>query len=366
MKALVHIGPPKSGTTSIQAYLRRNREPLAANRIATLPRAEWVRTLAAMFKGKEPGTAWYRARREASGLSFDEFQVESDRRLREKLGELPADTRLLVLSSEGLFSCSSREIERLKTLLDDFCESVEIITYLRRQDFMAISKQKNKVRNGGRIDAVGARHHRNMDYWLQIKKWAATFGLEQIQVRRFPDSAPEKFDLVEQFQSELAARVDGWSGDFKMPEYRNVGWSWQASEFLRIANHQCPDLLSNAKFHRRLVRQIDRGCSGGEKLSITRDLARDIVAIYDESNEIIRQKFFPSEAALFHDDYSRYPETDIELNQQLSVDSAVQLSVELMAGMVENRSDRRDRGNQGKPVGPLRVAVRRMRRMCGI
>ena len=346
---------------------------MSKNRIATLPQGEWIRTLASMFSNKEPGTAWYLSRKQATKQSFEQFREDSMRRLRAEIESLPPTTQLLVLSSEGLFTCRDKELRTLQGLLDEYCDRIEIITYLRRQDFMATSKLKNKVRNASRSEPINASYRRNMDYWFYLQNWAAVFGREHINVRRFPDSAPQKFDLLEHFQSELADRVDGWSGTFEIPEFRNVGWSWQASEYLRIANSVCNEPLSDRKFHRRLVREIDRQYTGGEKPSIHRQLAIEIVANYEQPNENIRKTYFPDESELFHGDFSRYPETERELNQKLTVEMAVQVGTNLMAGMQKERIDRRDRRHEMQRAGSLGGWIsrgerffNRVRKLCGI
>jgi len=373
LKALVHIGPPKSGTTSIQTFLRSNKQQLSSNHIAILANREWIRSFATMFRDNAPSSNWYLANYHSSKQSFEQFKEHATKLFRNEMKRLPSTTQLVVISSEGLFSSGKEEMYALQRLLAEFCEQTEIITYLRRQDLMAISTHKNRIRNKSRVKPITDGYQRNSDYWRQLQQWAAVFGREQINVRRFPDSAPQKFNLLEQFQSELVARVDSWSGDFEMPENRNIGWNWQATEFLRIANQEMGAQLSDVNFRRRLVHQIDRQFTGGEKSSINRRVAKAIVASYCESNENVRKTFFPDEGELFHDDFSKYPESDVELNQQLSVEMAVQLSISLMAGLVKDSKAHLDHPVQGQLAGPLRACcakggriVNRVRRLCGI
>ena len=360
MKALVHIGPPKTGTTSIQAFLRRNRDLLRANGVATLPERYWIKNLGAAFRQREPGAPWYELRSRASGRNFDQFKQDTTERFQARLKRLPPSTRLLVLSSEGLFSSRRSEIEALAEFLRGYCDQIEIITYLRRQDFLSISKQKNRIRNRFKIKPVTAKYQSSMDYWLQLQKWSAAFGRDNIKVRRFPDSAPTRFDLIEQFQAELAQRADSWRGDFETPEHRNVSWNWQAVEFVRIANSVCRERMQDGDFHRRLLQQIDAQFSSGSKPSITRGLARSIVELYRESNEKVRETFLAAETELFHDDFSRYPKDETELAQQLSTEDAVRMGIEILSAMQQQPESGVLPALSGKRI------YHRLRRLCRI
>lgn len=341
VRALIHIGPPKSGTTSIQTYLSQNQNLFAANNIMTLIHNSWVRTIAAAFRDKAPDTYWARSNNLSSEQNFTEFKRDALERLVSEISSGIKSTRLLVISSEGLSGYQPSEIENLKTFLDKYCEKVEIICYLRRQDLLAASKHKNKIRNSNSIKSIVGtydKYGRSMDYWMLLSRWSAILGKENIIVRTFPDSAITKFDLIDDFHLEMSKRAGEISGEFKRPENRNTGWSWQASEFVRLANKSCKDQLSDPEFHHRFVRLVDSIFTGGIKQTIDRKSAKSIVSIYEEGNDKVRSEFLSEGQALFHDDYSRYSDSAIENVQQLSIEDAIQVGVELLKKLSEDNS----------------------------
>ena len=141
----MHIGPAKTGTTSIQAFLRLNRNTLLENRVGHLAHGKWPKKVSALFRKKTPGTPWAKSKGILDPKKFASFKRETRERLRQEISELKGESDLIIFSSEGLFNLAYKEIVDLKTFLDQYFENTEIIAYLRRQDLVHLSKQKKTL-----------------------------------------------------------------------------------------------------------------------------------------------------------------------------------------------------------------------------
>ena len=150
MKLILHIGTHKTGTTALQRFLYANREPLAAQgfHYATpghgLPEANFVANALNVGKARVVGTFFEKhvgiaRRRGAHGIlaSAENFYAMSvlDAMARHE-ARADAITRDRTL------------IQRLKSLLPDELDSVQIVCYFRRPDRYAESLYSQHVKRG--------------------------------------------------------------------------------------------------------------------------------------------------------------------------------------------------------------------------
>jgi SAM-dependent methyltransferase len=188
----LHIGFPKTGTTSVQMWFTENAAALAAHGVL-YPGTGRV--------GQEYGYGHHQLPRSLVERPLSELMVAwpDMARLCDEMANSPAQT--IVISSED-FSTRLRqpEVDLLAQHLADF--DVKIVCYVRRQDEFIISVWATAVAYYGESDPLSCcLDHSWLDYAGTIAPWAHAFGPGAIVLRVFERSQLVGGDTVEDFLS---------------------------------------------------------------------------------------------------------------------------------------------------------------------
>lgn len=262
---VLHIGCEKTGTTSIQQFLRRNRAALARQGLL-YPRAPGkVRHielgLYALPDASMPRSRFWRR----GGYSTPE---EFRNRLRGDLArEIAAsDASTVVLSDEALCRVAPPAIRRLRDLVAGLAGPLRVIVYLRRQDDHLASRYQQAVKVGEvrTLDVWSRQDFSHLyDYTALLAKWQQAYRPASITVRpferdRFPDGS-----LTQDFLDAVGADVG--TADLRPVPARNESLGVEAVEVLRILNlHRFeregvpPGHVSN-RTHVQLLQREDTG-----------------------------------------------------------------------------------------------------------
>jgi hypothetical protein len=175
-KAYLHIGVPKTGTTTIQAFMAKNRVAL---------RQEGFLYPLAPGKQNHVGLAILasnNAKRLSDLLPFVQLAVGADlsaystRMVLEFENEVrKSGCHTLVLSNEHLSSRirAQKSIKIVRDILLRMADAVEIIVYLRRQDEAVLSAYSSRVRAGSANRFALKPHHlRNYNYADLLDLWS--------------------------------------------------------------------------------------------------------------------------------------------------------------------------------------------------
>jgi hypothetical protein len=232
----IHIGHPKTGTTSIQTFLLDNRE--------ALKKAGILVPHAGVVQGGHHGLTrnWYgvRAREDRSAEMKDALLRE----IRE--ARLPA----AVISSEGFIQENPAELARL------FGEAVDVtvIYYIRRQDWVAESVYAQRVRSYIQMAVETPQALLPLlvpRYVKVIARWSDAFGKARMRVRPFEKVAFTGGSLLADFLTLIG--VD----PALFPEAdrrRNTAFKRHYLEFKRLCN--LLPLLEHE--HQALSDELDR------------------------------------------------------------------------------------------------------------
>ena len=262
---VLHIGCDKTGTTSIQQFLRRNRAALRAQG-CLYPRTPGpVRhsdlSLYARSDDRLVGSRlWQRSERPAP----DQFRRRLRRRLLQEVTRSGAPT--VVLSDEALYKLSPDSIERLHGLVDDLAGTVRVVVYVRRQDEHLVSSYQQAVKVGQVADfATWARKDFTgvYDYAGWLASWQRRFAPVELAIRPFERQRFHQGSLVQDFLRSAGVDVD--PTDLRPVEERNESLGAESVEMLRILNlyrveHEGAQrhLISNRQHVKRL-RQAPQG-----------------------------------------------------------------------------------------------------------
>ena len=331
----LHIGTEKTGTTSIQRYLRLNRALFRKQGIlypAAIGEAQWSQWELVAASHETP---WAIDAGKSVGLSAPEdvepYRARLVEDLREEFDRTPNTSRLL-LSSEHLHSrlTTPDAVGRLKAMLDRWAASYRIIFYIRRQDRLAVSYLSTQLKSGAHQDGpvtlpagASATHYYAYDALFDL--WASVFGTEAMAVRLYDPEAWQDGDLISDFCAAAHLPATGRRPD---RDY-NKSLNRSGSDVLRAFNRQLASgeiTLSDAD--RDLFSSSVAVLSRGKHYPIDRAAAEAFYKPFKPGNERLLQLAFPERSApLFDEDFSEYPETvDTTL---ASYDDAVRLAFEL-------------------------------------
>lgn len=319
MRCILHVGPAKTGTSSIQGFLRANRETMRACGILVPPtriaRADEF-YIAILQK--------YRPNRILAGWGIfsqndlEDAQPKMVRQLETWLSEDRFDT--VVVSHEGLGGLSKNELVRLRHIIERSCEAITVVTALRRQDLLLNSVYKNAVRNSGKTEkgmqkGVGPNHADKLDALSSV------FGKSNVHPFLLPDSAPQPGDLISDFLDASDLPLDGWI----VPERKiaNETWDARSLEILRQVNALLPPLEKGRVRKERICIENAILAAFPEKeyaFHIGLERAKEIISAHEESNRRAAQQWFGRDQ-LFSQDMSIYdsPIKDVEAEDFIKV-----------------------------------------------
>jgi hypothetical protein len=332
-RCVLHIGSEKTGTSTIQSFLARNRVALAREGVAYTNSA-----------GNDGGSQWgfvacahHKPWTQDFGLSLG-IRSAADRdtykaRLRADLeGEfqtVPA-AKTLIVSSEHFHSRLSTpaEVSSLKEFLDPWIESFEILLYLRRQDRVAVSFYSTKIKSGESNPVVfplgpkGANLY-YFDYDRICDTWSTVFGADAMRIRLYDRQELVKGDLLADFCKTCGLRRSGK----KVTAPLNLSLSQEGADFLLEVNRQMPRSSGGRQNELRArLAEFIAGICQGRIACAQRSDAMAFLQRFAEGNERLRDRFFPWRTApLFDMDFSDYPERLTQLAPRY--ESAVRLAV---------------------------------------
>lgn len=180
-RCLLHIGAPKTGSTALQQFLAANRARLRRGGLDypdVSLRGHGHHDLAFLVGGGYP-----------------EWATPQDRPLRDLVRDLAAaaaDSGTVVLSSENFYlQPAPAGIARVLARAGIRARDTRIVVYLRRQDEAHLSWYNQAVKAQGYTGTLAkniAETGKLWNYALQLAKWAAVFGKDNLDVRVYQDS----------------------------------------------------------------------------------------------------------------------------------------------------------------------------------
>jgi len=219
MKLTIHIGTTKTGSTSIQEFLAKNRETLLAQDVLYPmklgPQHHVKATVAALSYGKSPDLLKFC--KIDTDEAHDEFRAQTSQALAQQIAQNPT-VKHVVISSEHLHSrcVAPQDIQRFRDLFCQGFNKIEVIVYVRPQiDHMA-SLFSTNLRHGfsGSIDdhiaaMLGPNNAAYFDLQAVITRWSAIFGRDAVIVRPFAAVDRKNGGAVKDFCQVAKIAIDG-------------------------------------------------------------------------------------------------------------------------------------------------------------
>jgi len=313
MKTLyIHIGTPKTGTTSIQNFCGLNREKLKEQGVL-YPIMNYhyerksVNRNGYFLHGviKENGTR----NKEKEKQVFDsELQYIVD---------CFKENDTILLSDESIWWATSTRRKGLWKDLKKHSEQhnyqIKVIVYLRRQDQFMMSRYNQRLKTdfvastqnfdeyfadmNGRFKCV-------MDYRDRIDNIAKSISKENVIVKRFDRNYFYNGDLNQDFLHILGVKVDDSFQQLK--ETANTGISVQSGEIKRVLNRLKPITMAENNKLLEILNECENVLPESNTSLMSTDEVKNFMEQFVDSNESIVDEYIGDGKPLF--DYT-YKET---------------------------------------------------------
>ncbi len=316
MKALIHIGIEKTGTTTIQEFLHLNRDKLANQGVAYLqsPGLRNNRRLATYCMKNNKLDDQVKDMGILSDAKRNEWKAKFRQNFDQEITNLDEKISSVIISSEHFHSrlTTKEEVKNLLDFLSTYCNDIKILVYLRRQDKVAVSHYSTMIKFGDTRSNVFPDVPPNdpyYNYYDLIERWTTVFGKQNIDIRIFDKHKFVDGDLLQDFISATGL-ID--SDNFVIPEKQNEKMSASVQHAVILMNHFFPRYIKdvpvsfNNQLRKYVIGELQQKYKGREKLP-TRKAALGFYKKFSDSNQKLADKYLLSEC-LFSSDFSMYPE----------------------------------------------------------
>ena len=316
-KLFLHIGPPKTGSTTIQEFLHQNKDNLL-NCGYLHPQAGIPKKLLAHHN-----LAWLITNTKKANPDFGTWKE-----VHEEIEN--ADVNNVIISAESFGVAKKKHIDILKSELQSY--EVKIILYLRRQDLRLESLYTQEVKFGWcstDILTFFEKKKQILDYYRFLEPWKQTFGLENIIVRPL-----EKTQISNICYDILNIIGITNYADFREVDNKNIKPGRKALEVLKIANKICQN--KPRKQREKFVGKIHK-CSQkkypeeGKYRLLSYSDSSQILDYYKQSNQAVAKEYLGREDGfLFYElleNYENYSFTIEDLSKEELLYLVLALSV---------------------------------------
>lgn len=326
MRAILHIGIEKTGTSVIQDFIAANPEALRDQGVAVLSSvgAPNHRNLVTYALRPDFDDDHVTALGIASPADRERWRANFKENLHRELDGLDPALHTVLISSEHFHSrlVSEDEIACVRALLADHFDEFRLIVYLRRQDQLAASLGSTYYKSGytGSFDdlkqhiaqLVAAGHYFAFDRLLQL--WGSQFGTDRLELRRYGAGYFLGGNLLEDFRRATGVLREG--PEYTVPDSRNSSLSPAALTLLRYFNTAFEGGATTLPasqltgLRQQLIAVLEARHAGAATL-FTAEEARTFYARFESANDLVARNYF-GEDALFDENFSVYPDSQAE------------------------------------------------------
>jgi hypothetical protein len=304
-QALVHLGIPKTGSSTIQKFLAANVQALAAQGIGYLPSPlakNHIDYLVITFDrlGKLIDDVPLRLRLGITDLTDQHaWASKAEAKIAADLAQFPGKRWLISCEMLGWPFRSEDFCRAFQDWAQGIFSSVQYIVFLRAQDSWLCSEYSQRLRNGSTDTlATLCQFPGAPDYNAFLNRWERVAGPENVTARLYPGSQAN-WNLITDFCA--AAGIDP------------TGFARPRQENLRLSSGQADRLLRlNRVFARRpdtrarhVLRAVLRNLilhvwpDRSEPLALDPAMTRTLRLAVAPSNETLRRTRFADRDSLF-------------------------------------------------------------------
>ena len=306
----LHIGTPKTGTTSIQSYLAIHEEHLRQDGYLVPKSSRYNRknhTLLSNYCLKKNHITQMNIRNGIDSIErLERFRADFYHDFREEIRQFEGSG--VILSSEQCYEnfLSIDDVKELKHLFEDLYDEIKIIVYIREQAEMLCSIYSTRMKGGKTYTMLSPRQFSRLgtfDFNQRLMLWEEVFGIENIVLRIFDKEVLVENDVVSDFCKAINIPRYAFA-----PIRLNLSLNAKQCEFLRLINEHIP-VITEKKVNP--IRQNIRKMIAGTEIEsppVTALISKEYQAIYNAGNKEVKSRYFENQKELFHkkllNDYS--------------------------------------------------------------
>ena len=293
-KLYIHIGTEKTGTTTIQETLFKNRGLIKKQGVLypeSLNHSNHVSFCLAFMDFNERSELYSVMGCEPNIAAAERFSKETLRNLEEEILRSGCDA--VVISNEHLHSriTSREEISRIKDWAQKIFDDVEIVCYLRNQADLAISYYSTLIKSGNAPENIfpefqSIPHY--YDYKNLLDSWCSVFG--GISVRVFSRELLVNGSVVDDVFSILG--ISECLKFVQHPPDANVSLDYCSLEILKGINRSVP-FLRDGRLNRdrRNLIAFFEGCDSSGGFNVSFEDYQKFFEKFELDNEYLKNKY---------------------------------------------------------------------------
>lgn len=276
----LHIGTPKSGTSSLQKYLAKNSETLAKQGLAYL-------------------CATNRASANDLAMAWNNDRLDDMADLSAPINHAieTRSERCALISSEMFYGLPPEGIFRMFPALES--RSLKVLVYLRRQDRYIEAKYLQKSKNArfkGTIgDYINKFDGSGSDFAAELGPWQDCDGDVTLVPRILERTRLQGGDVVSDALSQIGLPAPEKTAETDV----NVSPGFHRVQLLQAASRA--GLVPPRRLQRLMAMHYPQNPSDRAPI-MSRAEKQEFLGHYAEGNEALRARYFPDWAALFATD----------------------------------------------------------------
>lgn len=323
----LHIGTNKTGSTSIQYYLRDNKSLLETNGYYYpmegayfYPPEASPSLLAHALLGKRPPY-------------IRNTVINKEACVTDILRDIKSSSCSKVIISSEHFSNAKTtdEVKKIANIFLNIFQKVTVIVYLRRQDTRIESSWSQRVKMGLITKSFDdfLSEEFDLNYLEMLNSWADVFGKKNIIVRPFEKAQFFNNNLIQDFLQILGCAL-------KAPELRSRNES-PPVELLEVIRILCATIPSYVERRPLLgiIRTLPLKIDGAKYTLFTPEKRKEVLDLYRGSNQLIAQEYLErSDGQLFYE--SEIP--DIPIYRGMTLERFSEISRQLIFSLARINS----------------------------
>lgn len=284
---ILHIGTNKTGSTTIQNFLRENSHELAnegyyypMGGAYYYPPESSASLLAHALREKQP--------KYIGNIKIDKSSCISD--IRRDI--INSDCKNIIISSEHFSLAREKtQIQNIFNIFEDLFKSIKVIIYLRRQDSYIESLWSQRIKLGmitksfEDFFAEQTKTSSALDYYQLLAPWSEIFGIENITVKPFEKTQFVDHDLLTDFLEYIGYKFIPVNNTLQ-----NTSPSTEYLEALRMFTKSIKDVNERMIFA-RIFRKLPIKFDNNKYTFLTNEKRKLLLDKFNESNQRIAQEY---------------------------------------------------------------------------
>lgn len=294
-RIIIHAGFHKTGTSSIQATLGRNRQKLIKSNIhypgfsKTKPINNHSIPLYSLFTEKPAQWGFNIKNKITSKDDIENTHNSYIEGLAYNLLDFKGGT--VVFSGENIAMLKEDELQNFKSfILNTVDQSAQVEVYFYVRDYLnyTVSASQQRIKGGATLKEVYSKPpiclYRNV-----ITKFHSVFGSKNIFINSFEEAIKHEYGIVGHFLCLLDNHMDCSTYDIVR---KNDSFSAEAIMLLSSLNESIP-LIINGKLNENRNPQIinEFGKIQGNKFDLPSKIKKEVIELVKEDNDWMKESY---------------------------------------------------------------------------